>query len=224
MSGNRKAATAELVKWIDKFVPGANQGAIYKERLDQLSDEAFDQYMLQLESGEETVYLVVPNLDAEHKLTIERNFEIAKELGHEFFQQLWLTDPVTRKRYLTPTKALVMDLPLRRQQQLLIKKISMPEDNHHIDEMTGQPAGPSKGSKASFPEIQVLFAQGLDRSIEELIKFRGGDNRAYRAMSRAIVENGGVQQDAIKALGPTRVKSTETFSTFLNSMHLANTL
>lgn len=220
--GNRQAATAELVRWIDKFIPGSKQGALYQERLDALSDEQFDQYMQKLESGEEIVSLTVPNL-SKQALSIERNFQIARQLKHEFFQRLWLTDPATGVTYLTPVRYLVIDLPIRRQQQLLIKKISIPEGNHHVDELTGQPAGPSKGSKLSFPELQVLFAQGLDRSIEEMIKFRGGDNKAYRIMSRSIMETGGASQDAIK-VNPTRVKSTETFSILLKAMHIANTL
>ncbi|WP_201285368.1 hypothetical protein, partial [Klebsiella pneumoniae] len=87
---------------------------------------------------------------------------------------------------------LVIDVPLRRQVQLLQSKATIPENNKHIDDLSGQSTGPSKGSKISFPELQVLFAQGLDSTITELIQFRGGDAKAFNAMNRAIIENGGV--------------------------------
>ena len=220
--GNRQAATAEIIKWIDKLLPGSPNAKLYEDALGRMTNAEFDAFMLKLESGEATLSLVAPNL-SEHKLSVERNLAVAKELGHEFFQRLWLTDAKTGVTYLTPVRYLVVDLPLRRQQQLLIKKISIPEDNRHVDELTGQPSGPSAGSKLSFPELQVLYAQGMDRTIEELIKFRGGDTKARQALDRQIVETGGASQDAIKkALPYTRVKSTETLGVLLKSMHLDN--
>lgn len=218
--GNRKAATAELLKWIERLLPGSGNAKIYEDRFKTMSDEEFDAYMSALASGEQVLSLVAPNL-AESKLSIERNLQIAKELGHEFFQHLWLTDPVTNVTYRTPKKYLVIDLPLRRQQQLLVKKMSIPDDNRHVDELTGQPTGASAGSKLTFPEVQVLNARGLDRSIEELLKFRGGDVKANQMLTRQIVETGGGSQDAVKRT-PTKVKSTVTLGIFLKSMHLDN--
>lgn len=219
--GNRKAATAELLRLIDQLMPGSPNASLYEARLKKLSDKEFDDYMQKLKSGEEILSLIAPNL-SEHRLDIGRNLKIAKELGHEFFQQLDLTDPTTGLQYRTPLKYLVIDLPLRRQQQLLIKKIAIPSDNRHVDDLTGQPRGESKGSSLSAPEMLVLSAQGLDRSIEELIKFRGGDTKAFQMMTKQIVATGGVSQDAVKAAGPTRVKSTQTFGVLLKSMHIDN--
>lgn len=220
--GNRQAATAEIIKWIDMLLPGSPNAALYTKRLAAMSDAQFDTFMSQLEDGSQILSLIAPNL-SEHKLTIERNFAVAKELGHEFFERLYLTDAKTGETYLTPVKYLVVDLPLRRQQQLLIKKISIPSDNQHVDELTGQPSGPSAGSRASYPEIHVLDAQGFSRSIEELIKFRGGDTKARQALDRQIIETGGASQDAIKRI-PTRVKSTVTLRVFLNGMLLDTNL
>lgn len=220
--GNRKAATAEAVKWLEELLPGSENARVFEEQLNRLSDAQFDAYIGKLESGEATVSLTAPNL-SKHKLTIENNLRVAKLLGHDFFERLWLTDPVTNVLYLTPVKYMVVDLPLRRQQQLLVEKMSVPEDNNHIDELTGQPAGVSAAARVSFPELQVLYAQGLDASIEELIKFRGGDIKAFQAMNREIVNTGGASMASIKRV-PTRVKSTETLSTILKAMHLDNTL
>lgn len=219
---NRQAATDTLCEWVDKILPGGKNGEYYRKRLDALSNKAFDDYMQKLQSGEEIVSLVAPNLN-DIKLSLANNLKVAKQLNHNFFERLWLTDPSTGVRYLTPVKYLVGDLPIRRQQQLLDKKISIPADNNHVDDLSGQPTGPSKGAKISFPELQVLYAQGLDRSIEELIKFRGGDTKAFQAMNRQILETGGANQDSIKRV-KTTVKSTETLNVILKAMHFKTTL
>lgn len=219
---NRQAATEELLKWIEKILPGSENTRLWKTRLEGMSNAEFEAFMTRLETGEEVVSMIVPNLDKK-RLSVERNLKVAKELKHEFFERLWLTDPHTGETYLTPVKYLVVDLPLRRQVQSLFKKISIPEDNSHIDELTGQPTGPSKGSKLSFPEIQVLYAQGLNASITELIKYRGGDEEGFRAMNQAIVEQGGVTMDSLKDI-KSRTKSVDTTSILLKAMHLDNNL
>ncbi len=224
MNAARKAATAELLRLIDMLLPGSDNAKLYEERLARLTDEQFDDYMNRLESGEEILSLVAPNL-SEPKLSLKRNLEIAKQLGHNFFQHLWLTDAVSGTVYRTPIPYLVVDLPLRRQQQLLQKKIKIPSDSRHIDELTGQPRDESKGSSVTFPEVQVLNSQGLDAALEELLKFRGGDEKARQAMERAIVQTGGASMTAVKAQIPfSRPKSTETLSTLLKGMHISNNL
>lgn len=220
--GNREAATAELLKLIDMLLPGSPNKALYEARLKSLSNQQFDQYMQRLESGEEVLSLIAPNLD-KHKLSLERNLKIAQKLGHNFFQHLLLTDAASGTVFRTPKKYLVIDLPLRRQQQLLFKKLSIASDNRHVDELTGQPRDESKGSSVSFPEVQVLNSQGLTHSLTELLKIRGGDTKAFTAFNRQIIETGGASQAAILR-NPSRVKSTETLSAFLSSMHLANNL
>ena len=118
---------------------------------------------------------------------------------------------------------MVIDLPLRRQAQLLIKKISIPEDSKTVDDYTGQPTGKSKGSKLSYPEVQVLAALNLDQSLIELMKYRGGDEKGFDAMNRSIARTGGVRMDMIESLG-TITKSTETLQTMLTCMHIAANL
>lgn len=219
---NRKAATDMILRYIDKILPGSPNTEFYRTSLAAMSDKQFGDFMNRLESGEETLTINVPNL-GKWKLDLERNLAIAKELGHEFFEHLLLTDPTTGEVYETPVKYLVIDVPLRRQVQLLESKSTIPENNKHIDELSGQSTGPSKGSKISFPELQVLFAQGLDSTITELIKFRGGDSKAFNAMNRSIIDTGSVNMEYLSQFG-TKVKSVTTLSVLLKTIHLDNTL
>ncbi|QVD49397.1 hypothetical protein LUCX_327 [Xanthomonas phage vB_XciM_LucasX] len=219
---NRKAAEAEALAWIEQLVPGGQCVADTKALFASMSDAQFETYMAKLESGEEILSIAVPNLGTD-RLELERLLDLGPKLGHSFFEQLWLTDAKTGTTYLTPEKYLVIDLPLRRQQQLLTEKISIPDNNRHVDEMTGQVTGDSKGASLSLPEIQLLRSQGLDRPILEAIKVRGGDHRAFRAIDRQIIETGGASLDSVLGAG-TRVKSTESLATLFKGMHLSTNL
>jgi hypothetical protein len=217
----RARATEAILSWIDQFVPGGENKALYEKQLNALTDEAFHHYMEQLRDGTATLSLVVPNL-SKNRLSVERNFKIAEKLNYSLFQRLWLTDPHTGTTYLTPLPYLVVDLPLRRQAQMLSKKTNIPQRTDTVDVLSGQPVGPSKGGSLSFPELQTLYAQGLERTIEELAKFRGGDEDAYRAMNRSLIESGNASLDRLGK--QSRVKSTETLSAFLKAAHLQNNL
>lgn len=222
MNAARKEATDYAIKLLSKFA-GKNESVTEIETmLNNLNDKQFDDYMQSLLDGKDTMPYIAPNL-GKIRLSSEKNLKIAEELGHEFFQRLWMTDPATGEVYLTPKKYLVIDLPLRRLQQHLLKKIRIPEDNQHIDEMTGQPTGPSKGSKISFPELQVLYSQDLDAVIRELFKFRGGDQEAYRALNKDALQSGLPSMDAVDD-GDTRVRATEVLSILFKSAHLDNNL
>jgi len=222
MSGNRKSAEELILKYIDKLLPGSENTQIYKDLFASMDDEQFEQFIVSLETGKSRLAIIAPNFSS-NPLSVDRNIEIAKELGHEFFEQVWMEDPNGGPNYLSTEKYLVVDLPLRRQAQLLIKKISIPDDNRSIDHLTGQPTGNSKGSKISYPELQILAAHQLDNTITELIKYRGGDLNGFNAMNDSISRTGGVSLNSLDTLG-SKVKSTQTLSTYLTAMHLRNTL
>ena len=222
MAGNRKAAEAVILKFVDKLLPGSENTKIYKDLFASMDDKQFDEFMQRLESGEIRLAVIAPNLN-EPKLEIERNLALAEELGHQFFERIWIDGSNEVPPYLSPIPYLVVDLPLRRQAQLQVKKTSIPEDTRSVDDFTGQPTGKSKGSKISYPEMQILMALDLPASLTEFLKYRGGDVKGFDAMNAAISDTGGVSMNTIAHLG-TRVKSTETLSVFLTSMHLGNTL
>lgn len=222
MGKNRKAAETIIIKYIDKILPKSENTRMYQELFAAMSDKQFDEFMARLEDGTDRLAIIAPNL-TEPKLSVERNLDLAIELGHNFFERIWIEGDEGVPRYLSPIPYLVADLPLRRQQQLLVKKISIPEHNKSIDDFTGQPTGVSKGSKISYPELQIMAALNLDNCIEEMIKYRGGDIKGFDAMNTVISKTGGVSLKSIAALG-TKVESTKTLHTFLVCMHLENSL
>ncbi len=222
MADNRKATEQYIINSINELLPDKSNEPIYRNFFSKLSDIAFKQYIKDLSTGEKFLVVICPNLDKQ-QLSVERNLKLGKKLGIEFFQRIWFPATENNPSYLSPIPYLVLDLPIRRQSQMLDKKISIPEDQHTVDTFTGQPAGKSAGAKINYTELQVLSAMGLDNSITELIKMRGGDEGGYRALSMSLKKTGHVDLDVVKQYS-TGVQSTRTLKTFLTGAHLQNTL
>lgn len=218
---NRQAFIDSIISDLNKILPGNLCTPIYERIFAEMDDAAFERFVKRCEEGY-IVPLIVPNLKGP-QIDIRRNLEIGEEWGHAFFEQIWITDAVTGLTHLTPKKYLVIEWPMRRQQQTLDKKMSVPKDNSHVDDLTGQVTGESKGSSVTLPELQVLFSEGLTENILELIKVRGGDSDAFAAYERSLINTGRVSTDVISQAG-SRPKSTSTLSTFLTSAHLRNNL
>lgn len=222
MAGNRQAAQKFILKAISLLTRSSFNVKRLQTYFDSLTDKAFDDFMSRLEKGEQFLTIQAPNFSQVH-LSVENNIAIAKELGLDFFQQVWVGEKEGVPAYLTPEKYLVADLPLRRASQTLVKKLSVADHNRAIDDISGQVAGDSKASKISYPELQVAAAMGLDASLIELIKYRGGDEKGAYALNGMMSKYG---KASIKALAPyaSGVRSTQTFKTYLNAAHLSTTL
>jgi hypothetical protein len=220
-TGKRQAAESFIIKYIERLMPGSDNTRIYTELFHSMDDQAFDDFMQKLGRGEQRLAIIAPNF-AEHKLTVQNNLKIAEELGHKFFERLWIKPADGQPAYLSPMEYLVVDLPLRRQAQLLVKKISIPEDNQSVDDLTGQPSGKSDSAKISYPETQVLTALKLDYTLKEFLQIRGGDTQYFNAMNDSFSKTGGASQEALKHLAGG-VRSTQTLRTILNAMHFSVT-
>jgi hypothetical protein len=133
MNAERKAAEEFILHYIDEILPGSGNVQIYKDLFATMSDENFDAFMKAIDKGETNLALVAPNLSSP-TLSVERNHRIAKELGHSFYQRIWIEGTGDNPTYLTPIPYMVVKLPLRRQAQLLVKKISIPADNNSVDD------------------------------------------------------------------------------------------
>lgn len=223
MAGNRKAAEQMVYACLEDILPGSQNTQIYADIFRVMSDEDFDGWIKKLIAKETYIAIIAPEKSGP-QLSVANNLQVAKKWGHEFFERIWMDPKNGAPAFLSNDKYLVVDFPLKRQAQFLVKKISIPEDNRSIDNLTGQPTGKSKGAKISWPEVQIMAALGgFDNTIVEFIKFRGGDLQGFNAMNHSIHTTGGVSLSSIGVLG-TRVKSVQSLSTLLTSMHLTNTL
>ena len=218
----RKAVEDFIITYINKLIPNKSNEPIYRKFFDNLSDNDFKQFIQDLKDGTKFLVVFDPNF-SKNGLDLKNNLKIAKELGIKFFQKLWFPATKESPKYLTPIPYMVLDLPVRRQSQLLTKKMSVPEDNNTVDLFTGQPAGESKGAKISYSELQVISAMGLDASAVELIKMRGGDVNGYRALNMSLKKLGHVDLNVINQYS-SGVESTRLLRSLLTGCHLKNNL
>lgn len=213
----RENATEEILYFIERTVPGGNNRAIYEDYLSKMSNAEFEAFIVRLENQDEIISLWCPNM-TEDKINMDRNFDVAEELGFSFMHRLRLTDQDTGQVSVTPIEHFVCHQMIRRQAQMLHKKKGFPDHNRSVDERSGQATNDSKGASTSYPELMINAAKGdLDPMLIEMIKYRGGDNNAFNKMNRQIMETGGASLDAIAADGPTNVGANDTLAVLLKS-------
>lgn len=152
-----------------------------------------------------------------------RNVEIAKALGLDMNQRMWFTDSKTGLKHRTRHPHLYFPVPARRQTQMQEKKMAVAKNDKVRDKLSGQVVGPSKASGVSFPEAYVMFADGLDETLQEFLHARGGNDALQRAFYQSIRQTG---QGRIHIEGAERTsaKSTRTWSAYYKQMHIGNNL
>jgi len=223
MAGDRQAVQGKLLDRIQSLTPGSDRNRkLYEARFALMSDDEFAQFIDRLDRGLEILSIIAPNR-TQDETSIENNFKIADEMGHQFFTKLWITGKDGLPDYLTPIEYMVLDLPVRRASQTSDKKISVPSNNKVVDALTGQVTGDSKGASLSAPEVQVLTAMGLEAPLIETMKYRGGDNQGRIALNGLITKYGRANLKTLSRYA-SGVESTATLKTFLTAAHLRNTL
>lgn len=222
MPGNRQAATAYILQALEEILPKNKDVAQYRVFLDGMSDADFDKYMHDLRSGKRYLTLTSPN-HASTKLWLDKNVELAKKWKVKLHQKLWITGDEETPTHLTPIEFLVIPVTVRVASQRLQKKMSIPKTQRVINALTGQPTGDSKGASISYPELRVCAAMGLENSMVELMKYRGGDARGGAALTASLVRTGHASLKTLHHFA-SGVESTQTLKTFLTSIHLRNTL
>jgi len=220
-TSNRKAAEKEIIEFMSSWAGGRYMVEPYKARFKRMNDKQFEAWMEDFASGADYLRAVIPN--SSFKLTVEDNIKAAKSIGHSFFERCWLVDEQTGTRYLTNHEFLTTALPLKNQIQLLFKKISVAKDNKSIDMLSGQVTGDSKGGGISKPEAQILYALGLDESLKEPLKGRGGDRLTQLAFDKAIHDTGHADLDVAMS-GGGKVQGRQILSMWLKAQHIDNDL
>jgi hypothetical protein len=223
MSGNRKAAEQEALDWLSDIDPSGKNAALYRDEIfPSMDDNAFDAWVNALEAGGEFLTIYYANA-TNSAITTENNLNVAEKRGVQIYQRIRVTDPVTGQVTVKPIPVPVLHLPVRRLAQTLESKIAVASDNYHLDEASNQVTGVSKASAVSTPELAIWLGSGLDDPAMEFFKYRGGDQKAYRAMERMIAETGHSDMDVLAPF-TDRSKINYTIADTYRAMHLDNTL
>ena len=211
---------AAIIKYIcdvcDILDPSKTNSKRYHRILDHMTDKEFDQWMNYVKEGKWQIHIVAPNMIV--NLRNENILKAADKVGCKLFHRLWIDDPTTGRKYLTDDEYLILNLPVRRQQQFLDETMSVPEHDRTIDGMTGQVTGDSRACSVTNPEIQILAARGLDATLEEFVNVRGGNMHAYAEFRRQAEETGEI---SLNSLDPnTRSRVAVVGQVLVNSMML----
>ncbi len=218
----RKEFIEKVIAFVNEIDDTGKNGEISRTLLESMADADFWDYVKKINSGEETLAMFLPN----HGKVLQQKdlIKISENHNIPFWHHVIHHDKDTELSYRSIEPHLVLKVAVRRMIQVLDNKISIPENNKFIDNLTGQPAGPSAAAKISFQELVAMYNQGMTQySIIELIKYRGGDVKGFNAMNRALIESGVVSLDGI--LDETGgVKSKETAGAYLTAQHYDNNL
>lgn len=212
-----------ILNYISRLVTGNENVELYKHLFNSMNDQQFNKFMEDLRDGNKFLSVIIPNGSNKIKVDINNNIKLAKELGFDFFQRLYIKNNPDLPDHLTPNKYMLLKLPVRRASQLVSKKISIPVDNKSVDMLTGQVTGKSKGAMLTNPELQILLGLGLKDSIKELMKMRGGDTGEAMAMNNMLFSQGHISQRAAESYS-TEVKSKKTLKSYFNGMGIKSTL
>lgn len=217
MTPKRQKVEAYVLKYFKKMDPNGDVKR-YKEMFAKMDDKQFHDWMVAFRDKKAKLTFFTPNLKV--VLNIADLRDTAKELGIKLFERIVMTDKVTGLRYLTNQEYLIVRLPVRRTRQFLMHKLSVPESDKRLDALTGQVTKPDKASSISFVEAQFLHGRGLDKTILEFMKIRGGDIHAYAQFKQQLEETGTGSMDSLD--DNTVARSAVTLSTILKGMLLDN--
>ena len=225
LDAKHKAARTKIENYVYKVMtildPAGDNTKRWKTFFSGLDDKGFEKFMQNLAAKKVAMNLVMPNM--KKTLRIQDLLEAAKAVDYKTSHRLWMPDRTRPgKKYLTNERYLVLTLPIRRAQQEVDKKLSVPERDNKVDALTGQVVSVDKASSISAIEIQSLHVRGLDQTLSELVRVRGGDINAYGDFSRQLEENGSAK---LSSLDPrTRARAATIGKVLLEGMLIENNI
>jgi hypothetical protein len=204
------------IEFIDKNGTGENIKR-YQKMFSTMSDTEFDKFMNMLRKNKTCIHMYYPNMTK--RPTLDNIIEAAKKFNVKLFHRLKKYDNITKKYFITNEAYPVFRLPIRRMQQFLEKKISVPKGDSKVDTLTGQVSFDDRSAKLTNPEIQALQSKGLSNSLHELLTIRGGNIEAYSGeMKRQAEETGTVLLKDIS--GGSKTRSAVVAQLFFEGMML----
>ena len=214
MTPKRKATIERCVNLVQSMLPKSDNGEITRRWLESLSDKEFDELMMKFANGQEFLQLITPVGEDKYRLDTDTLQKVADENNVNLYHRIWIKDDEGGYE-LSNKKSMVIHLPIRVQQQLIAKKVSIPKDNDHIDVFTGQVTSKeSKAARLSYPEVNSLLA---------MMHFRGGSENGVRLIEQSIMQMGRASANALKPYSGN-VGSTMMLHSYLTAMMLKTTL
>lgn len=219
----RKKATELAVQLIKDILPKTDNDKLTRERLERLTDKEFEELMIKFKNGEDYLQIFTPIGVDDARLDMDNLHDVSKKYNIPFYYRIWMPSE-DGSWELSNKKSMVLYLPIRVQQQLVEKKAAIPKNNRHIDANTWQATGKeSKGARISYPEVNALLSMGLNKTVEEMMHFRGGSEKGMRLLEQSISQQGFAKADSLKPY-TGEVGANLMLHSYLTAMMLRSTL
>lgn len=221
MQPNIAKTKSVCIQNMKQWDPSGINASFYEDLFKNQTETDFTNFMQGLITGKNPLFGTIPNY-SNVKVAVENNIKMASSLGYEMYKRIWVTDPETKVEYLTTQSHLVYETNICRQIQILDHKLSVSKDNTQVDARTGQPADESKSARCSGPELMMLKSRGLNNTVIEMIKFRGGDNTSMRYLDDELIKTGRASMAGVPGQAERAAKSVRTLSSILTAMMFTN--
>ena len=221
MAKNRKKAEEFLLKVVKDGDPTGRTLAMVKEQLAKMDDKRFNEMIERIRAGKEYIPLIVDN-HTERALNTEQALDLCEKYNIEIFQRFWYRHPVIGVKVLSNHKVPFVHMMVRRQIETLMNKMSVSDDNSTVDTLTGQPI--HGASATTQPESLVYLEKGLDASLVEKLKYRGGDVEGGRLFDQSLIETGKVSTSQLYEQNNTTTRGVQTADIYLTSAHYETNL
>ena len=221
MKPNIAKAKSVCIQRMKEWDKSGQYAKMYEDLFNSMSEAEFTKFIDGLKSGKNPLFGNIPNFSTV-KVGVDHNVAMASSMGYEMYKRIWVTDPVTGVEYLTTNSHLVYETNVCRQIQILDHKLSVSMDNNSVDARTGQPADESRSARCSGPELMMLKSRGLNNTVIEMIKFRGGDNTSMRYLDDDLMKTGAASMAGVPGQAERSAKSVKTLSSILTAMMFTN--
>ena len=209
-----------VVGCLDLIDPTKDNSRRFSDMVNVMNDKQFAEYMQNLIDHKVQIDIIMPNM--KKHLQMNDIFAAAKKINCKLFDRVWFYDLTTGKEFLSTEELPIFRVTVRRQEQMLDEKLSVPDSAQKIDAMTGQVTGDDRKGGFSQPEIQIMYSKGFKNVLKEFVKIRGGDVHAFADFERQLEEQGTGSMDQIKVV--SRARSGAVLSTWLEAIHLENNI
>ncbi len=210
--GHRKKAEEYLLKVVKDGDPSGVTYNSVKEQLAKMDDKRFHEYYLAIKESREFIPIIMPN-NTNHGMTVDKALDLCEKYKIEIFQRFWYRHPITGVKVLSNFKVPFLHMMVRRQIETLFNKISTAADNNRVDGLTGQAI--EGASAITQPESLVSLEKGLDATLVEKLKYRGGDVEGGRLFDKALIETGQVSTTQLYETHKTTTRVVQTADIYL---------
>lgn len=218
---SRKHVEEYVLKTMKTLLSNDGNYKIYKERMAEMSDREFKEWVEAIISRKTKLAVYLPNDGT--AVNAAACIKFARNHGFEFFQRIKIAATPTIPEHMSAAKHLIVRAPVRRQSQTFAKKVSVPKHDRTVDALTGQAVGDSETSTMSAPENRILVGIGLKYTAREYNKILGGDVGSYKAYKYFLENGGNVSQAEIEQYA-TGVGSVKVLKSWLRCKHIDSTL